>query len=196
MTNLSIVYVVDDDKNHREAVGTLLKAEAINHILCSSAMEFLSQDHVATGCVLLDVRMPRLSGVTLQNRLTEVQFTLPIIFLTGHAEVPMVVRALKAGAYDFLEKPFNNAKLISTIRSAIELSKERLVHQNGRATQLKVLSQRELEIFKVIVDGHSNKVIGLKLGISQRTVEFHRANIMKKLGTRSLSDLISFCRKL
>ena len=149
------------------------------------------------GCLLLDVRMPGMNGLELQERLLDRSIDLPVIIVTGHGDVPMAVRAIKAGAFDFIEKPFDNQTLIGRIKAAVD---EHLDAENAKTNRaviearLATLSPREQEVLNIIVNGETNRVIGDELGISKRTVEFHRANIMRKLEARSLADLIRATR--
>ena len=149
------------------------------------------------GCLLLDVRMPGMNGLELQERLVDRSIDLPVIIVTGHGDVPMAVRAIKAGAFDFVEKPFDNQMLISRIRAAVDQhvhAESIKIDRAGIEARLATLTPREHEVLNIVANGETNKVIADELGISEKTVEFHRANIMKKLGARSLADLIRATR--
>jgi RNA polymerase sigma factor (sigma-70 family) len=165
-----------------------------------SAQDFLKTDiEEGLGCLILDVRMPGMSGLDLQEKLISAKTPLPVIFITGHGTVPMSVRAMKAGAVDFLEKPFEEQDLLDAINRAITGQKERKAKEDEAARLqqlLKALTPREYEVFSLLVTGMANKEIAQQLGTSERTVKFHRANIMEKTNARSLADLVRFAEKL
>ena len=149
------------------------------------------------GCLLLDVRMPGMNGLELQERLVDQSIDLPVIIVTGHGDVPMAVRAIKAGAFDFIEKPFDNQTLIGRIKAAVDDHLDAENAKTNRAVidaRLATLTPREHEVLNIVANGETNKVIADELGISEKTVEFHRANIMQKLEARSLADLIRATR--
>ena len=149
------------------------------------------------GCLLLDVRMPGVNGLELQERLVDRSIDLPVIMVTGHGDVPMAVRAIKAGAFDFIEKPFDNQTLIGRIKAAVDEHLHAESAKTDRAVieaRLATLTPREHEVLNIVVNGETNKVIADELGISEKTVEFHRANIIQKLAARSLADLIRATR--
>ena len=187
------VYIVDDDAAFREAVKTLLHEEGLHSEVFESAKHFVSfSSWSEAGCLLLDMRMPEMNGLEVQVKLDAAGFALPIIFLTGHGNVPTAVQALKTGAYDFIEKPFQNDSLVETVRSAIELSKSSTVKLAGVNTQpLAELTKRENDVFICLVRGLTNKATAAELALSQRTIEFHRSNIMQKLEASSIADLIA-----
>ena len=189
-----IIYLVDDDEAVRDALGMLLKSIGLEHETFASALDFLqSYDARRHSCLVADIRMPGLSGLELQQRLNEERSEIPIIFITGHGDVPMAVTAMKSGAVDFLQKPFRDQDLIDRIHKALDRDGER---RKGRAEQdeirarLTLLTPRETEVMQRVVRGQANKVIAMDLGVSQRTVELHRARVMKKLKLRSVAELV------
>jgi FixJ family two-component response regulator len=189
-----LVYVIDDDDAVRHSLGLLLDALGLKNQVYASALDFLEGfDPDRHSCVVCDVRMPALSGLELQQRLAARGVEVPIIFITGHADVPMAVNAMKSGAADFIQKPFRDQELIDRIHKALQLDKERretrredLAIQEG----LQTLTPRETEVMQRVVSGQSNKVIAMDLGVSPRTVELHRARVMRKLRMRSLAQLV------
>ena len=186
------VYIVDDDAAFREAVKTLLHEEGLHSEIFESAKHFVSLSSWSeTGCLLLDMRMPEMNGLEVQTKLGATDFALPIIFLTGHGNVPTAVQALKMGAYDFIEKPFQNDNLVEIVRSAIELSKSS-TDKKAEENTLPVadLTKRENDVFNCLVRGLTNKATAAELELSQRTIEFHRSNIMQKLEASSVAELI------
>ena len=188
------VFIVDDDQEVREALELLMSWIGLDAETYGSAREFLDRfDPERTGCLVLDIRMKGMSGLELQQRLNEHPLHPPIVVITGHGDVPMAVRAVKGGAVDFIEKPFNDQVLLDAVHRAIEQDAE----QRGRVSQLAEirarlgrLTPREREILDLVIAGHRNKVIAIDLGISQSTVEAHRARVMEKMQARSLSDLM------
>jgi RNA polymerase sigma factor (sigma-70 family) len=188
------VFVVDDDEEVRDAMKLLMNSVGLKVETFASGEEFLDQfDPARPGCLLLDVRMQGISGLEVQEQLALEQVQPPIIIITGHGDVPMAVRAVKAGAVDFIEKPFNEQVLLDSVHRAIELDGE----HRGRARQLADISEhlerltpREREILDLVVGGRRNKEIAGELGISQSTVEAHRAKVMEKMQAESLSDLM------
>ena len=189
-----LVYLVDDDEAVRDALGLLLKSVGLQSRLYASALEFIEDyDPARHACLVADIRMPGLSGLELQQRLNEQHAEIPIIFITGHGDVPMAVNAMKSGATDFIQKPFRDQDLLDRINKALQQDKERRV--SGAQTRvirdrLKLLTPRELEVMQRVVRGQANKVIAMDLGVSQRTVELHRARVMRKLKMRSLAELV------
>jgi two-component system, LuxR family, response regulator FixJ len=200
MTQRPIVFVVDDDAAVRGGLSTLLTAAGLDVRTYASAQEFLEQyDPGQPGCLILDIRMPGMDGLDLQEQLTGLGSLLPVIILSGHADVPAAVRALKGGALDLMEKPFEPQLLLTRVREAIERDtalRRKLSQQSGVAERLAGLTHREREIMELILAGRANKVIAIDLGISERTVEFHRANVMKKMRARSLTELINLVRRV
>jgi two-component system, LuxR family, response regulator FixJ len=188
------VYLVDDEAAVRRSVGFMLKTSGFDVESFESGEEFLkAAPHLAPGCVLLDVRMGAMDGLAVQQALKDRGVVLPVIIITGHGDVGLAVRAMKAGAVDFLEKPFEKAAVVAALEQALR-------HNDGRAelsrladqarAQLNGLTPRERDVLNGLVEGQSNKVIAYDLGISPRTVEIHRANLMAKLAVNSLSDAL------
>ena len=194
MSTEYLVYVIDDDDAVRDAILELLDSVDIKAVGLSSADAFIRMFSMdMAGCIVLDIRMPGMSGLALQKRLAEMGSKLPIVFVTGHGDVPMAVEAIKRGAHDFLQKPFRDQELLECIQAA--MSSSRLEHEeNARQHQvqelLDSLTAREKEVLGVLSEGHPNKVIADRLGISQRTVENHRARLLEKLGVKSTAGLI------
>lgn len=188
------VYIVDDDQEVREAIALLMRSVGVGALGFDSARAYLDQlDPGQPGCLVLDVRMKGMSGLELQERLAGMPNHPPIIIITGHGDVPMAVRAVKAGAVDFIEKPFNDQTLLDAVHRAFELD-ARNRGQTSRLGDIRKrlgrLTPREREILDQVVSGKRNKVIAIDLGISQSTVEAHRAKVMEKMEARSLSDLM------
>ena len=188
------VFVVDDDEEVRDAMKRLMNSVGLTVETYASAEDFLAQfDPARPGCLLLDVRMEGMSGLDLQKRLALEEVQPPIIIITGHGDVPMAVRAVKAGAVDFIEKPFNEQVLLDCVHRAIELDgkhRGRVLQLADISARLDRLTPREREILDLVVAGKRNKVIAGELGISQSTVESHRAKVMEKMQAESLSDLM------
>jgi two-component system response regulator FixJ len=188
------VYLVDDDDAVRHALGVFLESAGFEVSVYASAAAFLEESYSANdGVLLLDQRMPGMSGMELQARLGQLGVYLPVIFITGHGDVQMSVAAMKAGAMDFLEKPFDNSELLQRIREALNKgeSKRREWEQQSEAEQrCASLTARELEVMRYIVQGDSNRAIAEQLGLSNRTVEVHRARVMAKMAADSLPDLV------
>jgi len=188
------VFIVDDDAAIRFAMQALMDSVNLNHEIFASADEFLEKvGDQRPGCLVLDIRMPGLGGLELQEELIKRQSTLPIIFITGHGDVPMAVEAMQKGAVDFIQKPFRDQELLDRIREALATDEERRESQKHHAevsSRLERLTNREREVFDLVVTGKPNKVIAYELGVSQRTVEIHRARVMEKMQARSLADLV------
>jgi two-component system response regulator FixJ len=188
------VHVVDDDVAVRKSLAFLLASEGLPVRLHESASAFLEEVLSAeAGCIVTDVRMPGIDGIELIRRLKERGITLPVIVITGHADVPMAVEAMKEGAIDFLEKPFGDEVFLTTVREALSRH-EKSSHQDAQVAQIQArfeaLSERERQVLDGLVAGKANKVIAYDLGISPRTVEIYRANVMAKMQARSLSELV------
>jgi RNA polymerase sigma factor (sigma-70 family) len=189
------VFVVDDDDAVRNMIGQLVEAVNLNAETFSSAQEFLdSYDPAHPGCLILDVRMPGMSGIKLQAELLDRNICLPIIFVSGHGDVPMAAETFKKGAVDFIEKPFRNQALLEQIQ--IALAKDARLRQDqakreAAKAKLALLSPREREVMELVRAGKPNRVIAEKLRLSQRTVEAHRANIMEKLQVNSVAELVT-----
>ncbi len=190
----AMVYVVDDDVSVRRSMARLLKSHgfAVEPLAC--AEDFLALSHYATpSCLVLDVRMPGLNGLELQEKMAALKLTLPIVFITGHSDVPMSVKAMKAGAVDFLPKPFSPKELLSAVRLAIARNKTEaaLAAEAAEvARRLSTLTPRELDVLRMVVDGKMNKEIAADLDLSIKTVKVHRGRVMKKMGAASLADLV------
>ena len=188
------VYIVDDDEAMRDSLAWLLESQGFAVTAYSSAEDFLAacRDGMA-GCIVLDVRMPGMSGLELYERLAARHCALPVIFITGHGDVPMAVSALKKGAVDFIEKPFNDTDMLRLIRQCMDLDTERRARrarENSVASRLAQLTAREREVMDRVVEGKLNKQIADELSISMKTVEAHRARVMEKMGVRSLAELV------
>jgi two-component system response regulator FixJ len=190
----SLVYVVDDDDAVRDSLRMLLKSVGLASEGYASGSEFLeAYDPRRVSCLVADIRMPGLSGLELQDELNARKDEIPIIFITGHGDVPMAVKAMQAGAADFIQKPFRDQDLLDRVNKALQADRERRNEDAGleRARKrLATLTPRETEVMERVVQGHANKVIALDLGVSQRTVELHRARVMHKMGVRSLAELV------
>jgi FixJ family two-component response regulator len=188
------VFIVDDDASVRDSLRWLIESVQLKVLCFNSAQDFLDgYNNQQTGCVVLDVRMPGISGLDLQEELRQKGFVLPVIIITGHADVPMAVRAFKSGVFDFIEKPFNDQHLIDRIQQAIEKSRSQKVNiqrQQEAANRLKKLSSRERQVLDCIVAGSSNKTMARELEISVKTIETHRANLMSKMKAGSISELV------
>ena len=195
------VFIVDDDPLFRRALKRLLTTNGFPARVFCSAREFLDQGAPmpAVGCLLLDVKMPGLSGMDLQAELKQRGLRLPIVFITGHGTVPMGVRAMKEGAVDFLQKPFDAQTLIATIRQAVARSRQEVAEQNeclDLEQRFSSLSRRERDVFRLVVKGLLNKQIAYELGIVEQTVKVHRARVMDKMQADSLSELVRMAETL
>jgi len=192
--NSQTVYIVDDDPAIRIAMQALLESVNVEHEIFASADEFLENEaNHRSGCLVLDIRMPGLGGLELQDELISRGSTLPIIFITGHGDVPMAVDAMQKGAVDFIQKPFRDQELLDRIREALSTDLQRREELNKHAevvSKLERLTNREKEVFDLVVTGKPNKVIAYELDVSQRTVEIHRARVMEKMEAKSLADLV------
>lgn len=188
------VFVVDDETSVRSSLQWLLESIRLRVETFESAEAFLAKVQTdRPGCLVLDVRMPGLSGPELMDRLHEKHFGMPIIFLSGHGDVPLAVHTMKGGAFDFLQKPYNNQQFLERVRNALDfdIRNRSLRRQQGdTATRIDALSGREREILDLVIEGQSNKVIGRALGISYKTVEAHRARLMRKMGVASFAELM------
>ncbi|NIO42908.1 MAG: response regulator [Burkholderiales bacterium] len=194
MSNQQIVYIVDDDEGVRDGFGLLMDTVNQPYEVFESGVEFLEAYHPdMRGCLVLDIRMPRMSGLELQEKLKERESLLPVIFITGHGDIPMAVDAMRRGALDFIRKPFREQSLLDRINEAldIEAGKRKFLDDRQQAlVKLKSLSERERQVFELVASGQMNKAIAMDLNISERTVEAHRAQIMKKLNIRTLAQLV------
>lgn len=189
-----VVHVIDDDESVRKSLDFLLRAAGFRTATYDSAGAFLERlAEAAPGCVVTDVKMPEVSGVDLLKRLRALDVRMPVIVITGHADVPMAVEAMKSGAVDFLEKPFDDEVLIASVRTALaaaESAAEREAARHDLRSRIATLSRREREVLDGLVAGKPNKTIAWDLGISPRTVEIYRANVMTKMRAVSLSELV------
>lgn len=189
-----VVYIVDDDDGMRRALSTLLGTIGHTTMAFASPTEFLSKyDPSRPACLVLDVRMPEMSGLEVQQKLNRSGSMLPVILMTGHGDIPMAVQAMKDGAFDFLQKPFRDEDLLDRIRRALQQDDEnrRSVQRHADLRQrANSLTPREREVMAMVVDGRANKVIAIDLGLSERTVEIHRANVMEKMGANSVAHLV------
>ena len=194
MSAESTVFIVDDDEAVRESLCALVEAEGYAGKDFDSARAFLDGfDPSQAGCLVVDVRMPDMDGLALQAELAKREVDIPVIVVTGHGDVPLAVQAMKAGAVDFIEKPYNDGQILETIGRALEMARDRQ-SQNSSAQEAKErvasLTPREAQVLELLVAGRANKVIAYELGISPRTIEIHRAHVMEKMQARSLSDLV------
>jgi len=196
----SVVFVVDDDSSVREAIKSLIRSVGLRVETFGTAQEFLRSTRPdAPACVVLDVRLPGLSGLDLQHELTTHGINLPIIFITGHGDIPMSVRAMKAGALEFLTKPFRDQDLLDAIQQALE--RDRSARQQRSETaelreRFDSLTSREREVMGLVVSGLLNKQIAGELGTSEVTIKIHRSQVMKKMGAGSLAELVRMTEKL
>jgi FixJ family two-component response regulator len=194
MDNKQFVSIVDDDEGIREGLCLLLESVGQPCKLYSDAHQFLNDHNPKSGgCLILDIRMPQMTGLELQQKLNEQGSTLPIIFITGHGDIPMAVEAMRRGALDFIRKPFREQDLLDRVNEALEVNAGRRQNeQNQQAIMDKLdsLSGREQQVFQRVAAGEMNKVIAQELNISERTVEVHRSQVMKKLQVRTLAHLV------
>ena len=195
------VHVVDDDASFRSAIERRLKIAGYEVVPYTSAQQLLDRipDEGRPGCILLDVEIPDLRGPDLQDRLSELGSTLPIVFLTGHADVPTTVRAIKAGAEDFLTKPVSSAQLLGAIEQAMahhEVRRNAQQMQDGFRQLLATLTPRERQVFDRVVQGDINKQIAHKLGATERTIKAHRHRVMEKMKVQTLAELVSIAERL
>ena len=199
-TETGIIHVVDDEAGMRRALDRLLRAEGFEVRLFADANEFLAAvrtDEIA--CVVLDVAMAELDGLELQRRLTHLGLLVPIVFLTGHGDIPMSVQAMKAGAVDFLTKPVNDADLLRAVRAGIKLASARqadLVATAALTSRHATLTPREREVMALVVAGKLNKQIAADLGTGEQNIKIHRGRVMEKMGVESLADLVRAAERL
>ncbi|OOY02878.1 response regulator transcription factor [Thioclava sp. F28-4] len=190
----AVIHVVDDDRAAREGLQFMLGSLGLEVVPHGSAADLLAKlDDTRRGCILADVRMPAMSGLELLDELKARDCPLPVIMITGHGDVPMAVRAIQAGALDFFEKPVNGLALVERIRAALTLCEDQLVEALGRnalARQIETLTRREVEVAHGVLAGRQNKQIAADLGISLKTVEIHRHNLMGKMNAHSAADLV------
>ena len=189
-----IVYVIDDDDGMRRALSLLLSTVGYKTLAFANSSDFLAQfDPDTHGCLVLDIRMPGMSGLELQQHLNRTGSMLPVIFITGHGDVPMAVQAMKEGAFEFIQKPFRDQDLLDRINHALQQdaeSRNNLARRADVVRRLETLTPRERQVMDMVVDGSANKVIAIDLNLSERTVEIHRAKVMEKMGARSVAHLV------
>ena len=200
MTEIPIVFLVDDDASILRSVGRLIRSGGYNVYAYSSAREFLVelQPPQQPCCLVLDLAMPELSGIELQRRLAETQFNPPIIFISGHGDVPTTVRAMKGGAVDFLTKPFEDRELLQAVRQALQkdkLARRERLEQTEVMTQLSSLTGREEQVLRLVVTGMLNKQIAATLGTCEKTIKVHRGRVMRKMHVQSLAELVRKAEK-
>jgi len=196
----AMVFVVDDDESVRESLESLIRSAGLRVAAFSSAREFLAspRDDV-TSCLVLDLRLPGQNGLDLQKRMTELSIQIPIVFITGHGDIPTSVRAIKAGAVEFLTKPFRDQDLLDAIHQAIERHETVRQHQAEMAEMLhkyELLTPREREVMELVVSGLLNKQVAAELSVSNVTVKVHRRQVMQKMGAGSLAELVKMSEKL
>ncbi len=200
MSNGDKVFIVDDDEAVRDSIGMLLETLDIPYQTYPDAQAFLDDlPNQTVNCLVLDIRMPGMSGLELQEKLVAMNEDVPIVFITGHGDIPMAVEAMRRGALDFLRKPFRDQELLDRIQEALSLDARHRLEAADLATlreRVADLTPREQEVFHRVATGQANKVIAIELGISERTVEIHRSNVMQKTGSRSLADLVRLLIKL
>ena len=195
-----LIYVVDDNPSMRKALERLLRSAGHDAQTFSSALEFLDFNHPdAPGCLILDIKMPKLSGLELQERLAAKGISFPIVFITGHGTVPASIRAFKAGAMDFLQKPFKDSELLDAVSRGIEKHRRLKQEQNEikeLRARMEALTPRECEVLRLVVSGMLNKQVAFDLGTAEKTIKVHRARVMEKMGAQSFADLVRFAEKL
>ena len=189
-----MVFVVDDDASMRGAVSNLIRSVGFQVEAFTSAQEFLASTRPDTPCCLiLDVRLPQVSGLDIQAELTKAQIHIPIIFVTGHGDVPMSVKAMKAGAVEFLTKPFRDQDLLDAVKVALERSRVSRINEKAISelkTKFQTLTPREQQVMARVTGGYLNKQIAAEIGVTEITVKVHRGNVMRKFGTKSLAELV------
>jgi RNA polymerase sigma factor (sigma-70 family) len=196
----SIVFVIDDDAAIRNALRSLIRSVGLQVELFGSAQEFLQRKPSnAPGCLILDIRLPGISGLDFQRKLAEANIPIPIIFITGHGDIPMSVRAMKAGAVEFLTKPFRDQDLLDAIHVALERDQARRQRETEIATlreRFEWLTPREREVLPLVVSGLPNKQIAAEIGTSETTVKVHRGQLMRKMGADSLPELVRMAERI
>ena len=194
MSERAVVFVVDDDPSMRRSLESLLRSVGLDARVFSSAQEFMQAERPdAPGCLVLDVRMAHMSGPALQERLLAMGARIPIVFISGHGDIPVAIKTIKAGAVDFVQKPYHDQQLLDSINDALQrdaAARATTMSAEGLAARMKALTDREREVMELVVKGLSSKAIGKSLGISYRTVEVHRSRILEKIGVRTVPELI------
>jgi FixJ family two-component response regulator len=196
----AIVFVIDDDASIRDALNSLVRSVGLRVELFGSVPEFLERKPIdVPSCLVLDVRLPGISGLNFQNQLAQANIPIPLIFITGHGDIPMSVRAMKAGAVEFLTKPFRDQDLLDAIELALEkdrLRRQQEAEKSKLRSKYESLTAREREVFPLVISGLLNKQIAAELETSETTVKVHRGQVMKKMGAASLADLVRMAAKL
>jgi len=196
----SIVFVVDDDASLRDAIKSLLRSVGLQVELFGSAQEFLQARRIdVPACLILDIRLPGISGLDFQRKLAEAKIAIPVVFITGHGDIPMSVRAMKAGAVEFLTKPFRDQDLLDAIQLALDRDRARREQDAqiaGLRERFEWLTPREREVLPLVVSGIPNKQIAVEIGASETTVKVHRGQLMRKMGAESLPDLVRMAERM
>src|SRR5580704_4975509 len=195
-----IVFIIDDDRGMRQAIQDLVESVGLRAESCATAQEFLSKRRTPDpSCLVLDVRLPQMSGLDFQHRLAEIGLQIPIIFITAHGDIPMSVKALKSGAVEFLTKPFRDQDLLDAIQQALQrdrAAREQQAEVDGLHARYQALTAREREVMGLVVSGMLNKQIASEIGASEATVKIHRGNVMQKMQAGSLIELVRIADKL
>jgi two-component system response regulator FixJ len=193
------VFIIDDDASVRKSLSRLLRSAGFEVETFATAELFLEREHYdGIGCLVLDVRMPGISGIDLQDKLSKADYSMPIVFITGHGDIPMGVHAIKKGAVDFLAKPFEGEELLQAVREAIEKDmrgRTEYAEVHEVRERIALLTAREFDVLRYVITGMLNKQIAYKLGIAEKTVKVHRGRIMEKLGADSVADLVRLAEK-